>query len=122
MIYGYQSEQDLFVARACLDMLLRSNELGKTREIRSHFSDVKDNSGAESPLLQFIDFLVEAIELGEFGIVHQMVTVDFKKVLERDPALFEKVDSVCRKFFSKSVKPENPMAKLMQQFTGGAFN
>jgi len=70
MTYGYQSEQDLFVARACFDMLLRSTEIAKTRGILAHFSDVKDTSGADSPLLQFVEFLVEAIELKEFKLVH----------------------------------------------------
>jgi hypothetical protein len=103
-------------------MLLRSNDLTKTRAILAHFSNVKDNSGAESPLLQFVEFLIEAIDIGEFGLVNTMANTDFKKALERDPALFDKVDTICRKFFNKSIKPENPMAKLMQQFTSGAFN
>ena len=31
---GYESEQDLFVARACLDMLQRSPDISKARAIR----------------------------------------------------------------------------------------
>lgn len=121
MIHGYQSEQDLFVARACLDMLLRSTELDKTRAVRNHFSDVKDTSGAESPLLQFVDFLIEALELKEFGLINQMANQDFKKALDRDPALFEKVDTVCRKYLNQSIKPENPLQKMLASMTGGAF-
>lgn len=34
---GYASEQDLFVARACVEMLLKSTEIEKTRAIRNHF-------------------------------------------------------------------------------------
>ena len=34
---GYASEQDLFVARACVEMLLKSQEIEKTRAIRNHF-------------------------------------------------------------------------------------
>lgn len=122
MVHGYQSEQDLFVARACLDMLLRSTDLAKTRAIREHFSDVKDSSGAESPLLQFIEFLIEAIDLDEFRLVAQMANNDFKKALDRDPTLYDKVDTICRKYFEESIKPENPMQKLLAQMTGGAFN
>lgn len=103
-------------------MLLRSGELSKTRAIREHFCEVKDASGAESPLLQFIDFLIEAIELEEFGLVNQMANQDFKKVLERDPVLYDKVDTICRKYFEQSIKPENPMQKILQSMTGGAFN
>jgi hypothetical protein len=113
MIHGYQSEQDLFVARACLDMLLRSTDLSKTRAIRDHFTDVKDSSGAESPLLQFIEFLIEAIELEEFKLVNQMANNDFKKALDRDPSIYDKVDTICRKYFEQSIKPENPMQKLL---------
>jgi hypothetical protein len=51
-----------------------------------------------------------------------MANADFKKALDRDPMLFDKVDTICRKFLGKSIKPENPMAKMLQQFTGGAFN
>ena len=52
-----------------MDMMLRSEDLAKTRAIRDHFSHVKDSSGAESPLLNFIDFLFEAIELDDFKLV-----------------------------------------------------
>lgn len=34
---GYASEQDLFVARACLEMLIKSTEVSKTRAIRKFF-------------------------------------------------------------------------------------
>ena len=51
-------------------MLLRSTDIAKTRAIRAHFPDIKDISGAESPLLQFLDFLIEAVELKEFKLVH----------------------------------------------------
>ena len=113
MIHGYQSEKDLFVARACLDMLLRSTDLTKTRAIRVHFSDVKDSSGADSPLLQFVEFLIEAIELEEFRLVNQMANNDFKKALDRDTSLYDKVDTICRKYFDQSIKPENPMQKML---------
>lgn len=50
-----------------------------------------------------------------------MANNDFKKVLDRDPALYDKVDTICRKYFGQSIKPENPMQKMLQQMTGGAF-
>ena len=34
---GYESEQDLFVARACIEMLIKSTELANTRRLRDHF-------------------------------------------------------------------------------------
>ena len=61
---GYASEQDLFVARACIEMLIKSTELEKTRKIRAHFA-----SQPETPILNFVDMLIECIELGEFDLV-----------------------------------------------------
>jgi hypothetical protein len=119
---GYQSEQDLFVTRACLDMLLRSKDLAKTRAIRENFSGVKDSSGAPSPLLNFLDFLIEAIDLGEFDLVNQMANQDFKQALARDYVLYDKVDTICKKYFDgRSIKPENPMQKMLQQMMGGGM-
>ena len=66
---GYESEQDLFVARACIDMLQRSKEISKTRAIREHFREVVDADGSPSPILNFVDFLIEAVELGEFELI-----------------------------------------------------
>jgi hypothetical protein len=114
MAEGYESEQDLFVVRACFDMMLRSEDLSKTRTIRSHFAHVKDSSGAESPLLNFLDFLLEAIELDDFKFVANMANVDYKPVLARDPVLFNKVDGICQKYFEQTIKPENPMQKMLQ--------
>ena len=56
---GYASEQDLFVARACLEMLIKTTEIEKTRTLREHFR----NSVPQTPLLTFLDFLLEAIEV-----------------------------------------------------------
>ena len=50
-------------------MLQRSKEISKTRAIREHFIDVKDAEGSPSPILNFVDFLIEAIELGEFELI-----------------------------------------------------
>ena len=77
---GYASEQDLFVARACLDMLIKSCELEKTRAIRAHFA-----STPQTLLLTFIDFLIECIELEEFEMVKQMADVDYRVELRRAP-------------------------------------
>ena len=54
MSTGYASEQDLFVARACLEMLIKSPDLAKTRTLRQFFRQME-----LTPLLNFIDMLVE---------------------------------------------------------------
>ena len=104
--YGYDSEKDLFIARACLDMLIKSKDLDKTRAIRNHFRTSVGNSA----LLNFIDFLIEALGLQEFGLIKQMATKDYEKELSRDSSLFEKVNTICEKYFSgQSIKEVNPM-------------
>jgi hypothetical protein len=55
----------------------------------------------------------EAIELEEFRLVNQMANNDFKKALDRDTSLYDKVDTICRKYFDQSIKPENPMQKML---------
>ena len=99
---GYASEQDLFVARACLDMLIKSTELEKTRAIRAHFA-----STPQTLLLTFIDFLVECIELEEFETVKQMADVDYRVELRRAPSFYEKVNAICEKYFGQGIKKQN---------------
>ena len=97
---GYTSEQDLFVARACIEMLIKSPDLAKTRALREHFR----NSVAQTAILTFVDFLIEAIECNEFELVKQMANVDYAAELKRDHGLYEKVNTICEKFFEKSIK------------------
>ena len=47
---GYESEPDMFVARACFDMLIRSEDLSKTDYIVGQF---RDELGS-SPLLHAV--------------------------------------------------------------------
>ena len=111
---GYESEQDLFVARACIDMLQRSKDISKARAIRENFRDIKDADGAPSPILNFVDFLIEAVELGEFEFIEQMANHDYNAVLKRDSGLYEKVNQICMKYFEgRTIKAENPMQKML---------
>ena len=94
MLTGYASEQDLFVARACTEMLIKSTEIEKTKIIRATFA-----SQPQTALLNFIDFLIECIECQEFDMVKQMANTDYNSELKRDPALYEKVNTICEKYF-----------------------
>ena len=117
---GYQSEQDLFVARACLDMLQRGSDSSKARAIRQHFKDVKGPDGSPSPILSFVEFLFEAVELGEFDMVNQMANQDYKSALACDPSLYEKVNQICLKYFGgRTIKAENPLQAMMSNLLGG---
>ena len=117
---GYESEQDLFVARACLDMLQRTTDLSKARAIRQHFKNVTGPDGSPSPILSFLEFLFEAVELGEFEMVEQMANQDYKAAVSADPALYEKVNQICLKYFGgRSIKAENPLQAMMSNLLGG---
>ena len=99
---GYASEQDLFVARACVEMLIKSTDVAKTRKIRSYFA-----SQPQTPILNFIDVLIECIEMDEFELVKQMANEDYAQELRRDPNMYEKVNAVCEKHFQTSIKKPN---------------
>ena len=91
---GYESEKDLFVARACLDMMIKSQDLEKTRAIRDHFRSLP-----ESVVLNFVDFVTECVELKEFEMIKQMANVDYAEELKRDRSLYEKVNTITEKYF-----------------------
>jgi tetratricopeptide (TPR) repeat protein len=63
--YGYESERDLFLTRACLDMLVKSKEIEKAVTIREHFRSTVE----QTPLLNFLDFFLECLKLGELGLI-----------------------------------------------------
>ena len=111
---GYASEQDLFVARACIEMLIKSTEVEKTRKIRAHFA-----SQPQTPILNFVDMLIECIELDEFELVKQMANEDYAAELRRDPSLYEKVNAVCEKHFESTIKKPNQMQQMLSQMMGG---
>lgn len=53
-------------------MTRRVNGLEKAKTIRKHFAQVK-----ESPLLNFIDFMFEAIDEENFELLKQMANEDY---------------------------------------------
>ena len=66
--------------------------------------------GSPSPILSFVEFLFEAVELGEFEMVEQMANQDYKAAVSADPALYEKVNQICLKYFGgRTIKAENPL-------------
>lgn len=105
MLCSYESEQDLFVARATLEMLIKEpTDTTKARALRDHFS-----SQPQTPILNFVDVLIECLELKEFDLVKQMATVDYAMELKRDSGIFEKVNTVCEKVFGQGIKKQNQM-------------
>jgi hypothetical protein len=112
---GYESELDLFFTRACLDMLMRSTDLKKTKFI---LENGKKMCG-ESALLNMIEWFVAAIEEKDFEFAKKMITEDYQPVLRRDPSLEDKFDKVCQRAFGEGIKPQNPMQAMMAQMMGG---
>lgn len=106
---GYESEQDLFVARATLEMLIKSTEIVKARTIREHFRATLP----QTQLMTFVDFLLECVECQEFELVKQMANVDYNAELKRDSTLYEKVNTVCEKYFSQGIKQKNQMQAML---------
>ena len=105
MQVGYESEQDLFVARSTIEMLIKEpSDTTKARALRDHFS-----SQPQTPILNFVDVLIECLELKEYDLVKQMATVDYAAELKRDTSLFEKVNTVCEKVFGQGIKKQNQM-------------
>ena len=56
----------MFIARACLDMLIRSTDISKARAIRDHFRGTVDGT----PLLNFLDFFMECLVIKEIGLIN----------------------------------------------------
>ncbi len=81
-------------------MLIKSPDLAKTRGLREHFR----SSVAQTAMLTFVDFLIEAIECEEFELVKQMANVDYAAELKRDHAIYEKVNTICEKYFERTIK------------------
>ena len=70
--------------------------------------------------MNFVDFLIEALALQEFGLIKQMATKDYQKELNRDPSLFEKVNTICEKYLGgQSIKEVNPMQAMLKNMLGG---
>ncbi len=67
MAHGYESEKDLFVATATLDMLARTNDFSLSLKIRKSFSEVK------SPLLNFVEMLYDVIKIKDFSLLKELI-------------------------------------------------
>lgn len=72
-----------------------------------------------TPLINFVEFFIAAIELDDFEFAKKMILEDYAPVLKRDSSLVEKIDKVCVKAFNgKSITPPNPMQQMMSSMFG----
>lgn len=74
---------------------------------------------AQSTLLTFIDFLIEAVDLREFELLKQMANQDYAAELKRDPSLYEKVNTIAEKYFNQGIKRQNQMQAMLSNLLGG---
>ena len=77
---GYESEPDMFVARACLDMLIRSEDLSKADYILGQF---KQELGSSS-LLHAVAFIIEGLRAADFEFIKKVAMVDYAPAFKRD--------------------------------------
>ena len=110
MSRGNAGEADLFVARACLDMLSRDNDFHKAQYIKKAFEEDLSAEMLESPLLTLVDFAIECIESQDFELYTQMCNEDFSQALSRDSNLNTMANTVASRHFNgKTIKQENTM-------------
>ena len=105
----------MFVARACIDMLLRSEDFGKAEYILNSF---RQQLGS-TPLLNLVELLIDGLRANDFEFIKKMVTVDYLPSVRRDGLLFDKIDKVCLKYLDQSFTPVNPMQAMMANMFGG---
>ena len=70
----------MFVARACFDMLIRSEDLTKTDYIVGQF---RDELGS-SLLLHAVEFVIEGLRTGDFEFIKKLAMIDYAAALQRD--------------------------------------
>ena len=63
----------MFVVRACLDMLIRSEDLTKTDDLLGQF---KVELGS-SPLIHAVEFIIEGLRAGDFEFIKKLAMVDY---------------------------------------------
>lgn len=116
MKQGYLSEYDLFVARLCLEVIIRNKNdkqgLVHAEKVVKHFKDDKSFGKdviRESPLLNFITLIIEVIKDGNFDLFKMILNI-YGKQLNRDPQFREYLDRIAKYYFDgKTIKPPDMM-------------
>ena len=120
---GYHSEKDLFVARLCLEILIRfRNEQkcgDKVKLIQGVFCN-GDPDIKNSPLMNFITLIIESIQVQDFEFYKMMIN-HYKPQVDRDPKLVEYLDRVAKYYFDgQTIKAANPMQQMIQNMMSTA--
>jgi Golgi to ER traffic protein 4 len=94
MKHGYaQSESDLFVARAMLELISRSENFELAKKLRKqYFSEVK------SPIINFAEMLPEVIGMKDFALFGELIK-KYDAHIKRDPVFMTILDRIAQKYF-----------------------
>ncbi|XP_004496342.1 protein GET4 [Cicer arietinum] len=104
----YPGEDDLAIARA----VLRYLSLGNLKDANLLMDEIKSQTQSaevelpRTDLMQFINYLLQTMERDAFPLFN-MLRVNFKSSIEREPALNEMLDDIAEKFYG--VQRRNPM-------------
>ncbi|KAJ8318901.1 hypothetical protein KUTeg_003992 [Tegillarca granosa] len=120
---GYQSEADLFIAQAVLQYLCLQNK--DTAQVvfntyTKNHPDVEDGPPFYKPLLNFIWFLLLALEGGKVT-VFTILCEKYQTSIKRDPTYREYLDRIGQLFFGlppPKTQPQGMFGNLLQSLMG----
>ncbi|TNV76589.1 hypothetical protein FGO68_gene17048 [Halteria grandinella] len=115
MKQGYgEAEQDLFLARAMLELISRTEQFSLAIKLRKdYFPQVR------SPIVNFVEMLPEIIQMKDFGLLKEIIG-KYENEIKRDPVFMTILDKVAQKYFDgQRLIQESGLAKLLNSFLGG---
>ena len=126
---SYHSEQDLFIFRLCLEVIIRLKEdlvgVNKVQGILDHFINQKNLYGHDviekSPLINLIKMIVEVLKIRDFELYKKLLNM-YGHCLERDAYFREYLDKIAQLYFGATIKPPNFMQQMMNNMMGGGAN
>jgi len=97
---GYPSEYDLFIARATLQYLSLSN----LRDANIIFSETTKNMAVNTPLLNYIRFLLLTLERNAYPLF-ELLRQKYSPSLSRDSSFSQYLDHIAQVFYK--AKPQS---------------
>lgn len=122
---GFRSEIDLFIAQAVLQFLCLNNQITANQTFLSytaqHPNIKKEGPPYLLPLLNFLWFLLQAIESGKLT-TFVIICEQYKPSIKRDPVYLQYLDRIGQIFFGvepPQQKPDRLFGNLLNNFLGG---
>lgn len=120
---GYASEIDLFIAQAVLQYLCLRNKSTANEAFKSYTSqhpNIKRGPPYLLPLLNFIWFLLQAVESGKLP-VFTVLCEQYQPCIKRDPSYREYLDKIGQIFFGVAPPQQRPQG-LFSNFLGSIMS